>query len=209
MKEVFPRYRDKTLDDFETGDNPSLIEAVKVVRDYTSDLKSMMDQGMGIAFVGPNGVGKTHLACTVLHAVEDAGYRYECIELSTYISVNTEMFDLGARLQRIGQDSQYYEKWEDRHHELEERIRYIEMRAKFLLLDDLGRETESQSGWSNGRVFDLLRFRHNRGLPSIVTTNQPLDAIDARYTEGLSSFLHEATILVMMEGEDYRCVVDN
>lgn len=76
--------------------------------------------------------------------------------------------------------------------------------ADFLLLDDVGREHESASGWSDDKVFNLLRFRHNRCLPTILTTNVPIEQLEERYTEGMRSFLQEATVIIPMEGEDYR-----
>lgn len=198
MKSVFPQYRDKTLDDFETDDNPTLETALKVSRAYVADLKEMKGRGRGITYAGQNGVGKTHLACAVMGEAKGAGYKIECIELSSYIDMHLEMFRVNARL-RDG-----YEEDQERSFDLDQRLRYIKGGADFLLLDDLGREHESQSGWSNERVFDLLRFRFNRRLPTLITTNLPFPELNQRYTEGLSSFLLEATILVGVEGEDYR-----
>jgi DNA replication protein DnaC len=200
MKHVFPHYQGKSLDDFEATTS-SLERAVNITRDYIIDLKAMKAQGKGITFVGQNGVGKTHLACAVMSAVDEASYKYECIELDSYIGMYKEKFSLSTRISKYG-----YDEDGDQALELDERIRCVERYAQFLLLDDLGRETESHSGWSNHQVFNLLRYRYNRDAPTIITTNLPFPELDARYTEGLSSFLHEATILVVMEGEDYRCV---
>lgn len=200
MKQVFPYYQEKGLDDFETI-NGDLERAVEVTRDYLTVLKVMKDQGKGITFAGPNGVGKTHLACAVLTAANDAGYRIECIELSSYIDIYMEKFSLSARL-NSDEDGERAFKLD----KLDERLRYIERQSQFLLLDDLGRETESRSGWSNHQVFNLLRYRHNRNMVTIVTTNLSFPELDEQYTPGLSSFLREGTVLVAMEGEDYRCV---
>lgn len=203
MKEVFPYYRDKTLDDFETT-TESLEKAVTATRNYIIHLKEMKGQSKGITYVGQNGVGKTHLACSVMAAASDAGYRCECIELDTYIDMYLEKFGLNTRISKFGYDDDG-----ERALELDDHLRYIEMQAQFLLLDDLGRETESRSGWSNHQVFNLLRYRHNRGLVTLVTTNLPFRELDTRYTEGLASLLEEATITVVMEGDDYRCVGGN
>ena len=196
MKQVFPFYRDKGLYDFQTLDNPTLEIAVRRVETYIDDLKAMKDRGTGLTFVGQNGVGKTHLACNVMAAAAEAGFKIECIELATWIDLWQEMFRISD---------------EERIEYLNDQLRYIK-RVQFLLLDDLGREHESASGWSNERVFDLLRYRHNRNLPTLITTNIPVDNPDAetdlnrRYTEGLSSFLQEASIIVVMAGEDYRWI---
>jgi len=195
---IFPYYREKTLDDFEveTSDQADTLDAV---RKYVEEMPEMRAIGKGITFVGQNGVGKTHLACAVMReAGIGCGYRIGCVELSTYINMYLRMFQLG-KLE------------DDEVTDLIDRIAYLEGRtrlgvkgATFLLLDDVGREHESTSGWSNDRVFDLLRYRHNRNLPTIITTNAPLPKMEERYSEGLTSFLREATIIIHMEGEDYR-----
>jgi DNA replication protein DnaC len=199
VNKVFPQYRDKTLDDFEAT-TPILKTAIEVVSDYTGKIALMRATGRGLTFVGQNGVGKTHLACVVMAAAMDARHKIECIELSTYIDLWQELWGV--------QKSDYDEDLE-RAHYLREQLRYIK-RVHFLLLDDLGREHESVSGWSNERVFDLLRYRYNRCLPTLITTNIPIENPQAkmdlkrRYSEGMSSFLQEATIIIEMEGEDYR-----
>jgi DNA replication protein DnaC len=201
MKQVFPYYQEKSLDDFEAT-TPELERAVEVTRDYIDNLKAMKDEGKGITFVGPNGVGKTHLACAMMAAAGDAGYRIECIELSSYVDMYMESFRLNARINKFGYDEDGQQSYQ-----LDERLRYVERRSQFLLLDDLGRETESRSGWSNHQVFNLLRYRHNRNMSTIVTTNLSFPELDEQYTPGLSSFLREATALIVMEGEDHRCAV--
>lgn len=206
MKTVFPHYKDRSLLDFETGGNPRLEGALNIARSYVDDLKGMTNEGMGLTFVGPNGVGKTHLACAVLSAAKGAGYKIECIEMSTWIDLHHELWWATDMLKRSQSEwvSDHFEEIEDKAYAAEGRLQYIKMEARFLLLDDVGREHQSQSGWSSEQVFDLIRFRHNRGLPTLITTNQTWDALDARYTEGLGSYLQEATIPVVMEGEDYR-----
>jgi len=187
MNDVFPHYRGKTLDGFEAN-TPILKEAMVTVEGYIARIALARAKGLGMIFAGPNGVGKTHLACCVMTAARETGHKIECIELATYIDLWQEMFRITD---------------EDRIEYINDQLRYIK-RVHFLLLDDLGREHESVSGWSNERVFDLVRYRFNRGHPTLITTNLPFDELDRRYTEGMSSFLHEATVKVWMEGEDYR-----
>lgn len=198
MNRVFPHYRAKGLDAFETP-SVNLESALITTQDYISNLPAMKAQGMGLVYAGQNGVGKTHLACAVMSAAAAAGYKIECIDLFSYVKMHLDMFRLDARL-RAGYDDQI-----DELDGIAQHLDYIMMRARFLLLDDLGREHESQSGWSNGQVFGLLRYRHTRNMPTIITTNLSFDELDERYTEGLSSYLLRATIMVEMKGDDW-CV---
>lgn len=209
MRDVFPLYRDKTLDNFETLGNPSLENAVNQCRGYIERVKLAKDKGLGLTFVGENGVGKTHLACAVLKEVvanrevsRDGG---ECIALATWMGMYQELFRTQDRLKVADPD----ESETTKARKLERRLGWIR-ETSFLLLDDLGREHASVSGWSSEMVFDLLRYRHVCCLPTLITTNIPNENPNApmdlrrRYSEGLSSWIREATIIITMEGEDYR-----
>jgi len=202
VNEVFPLYRDKTLEEFEIL--PGLEGAHTQVVGYIERIKLAKDKGLGLTLVGENGVGKTHLACCVMSVAKDAGYKIECIELATYIGLHLEMIRVNARVEKYG-----YDEDGERSLYLDDQLRYIR-RAQFLLLDDLGREHESASGWSNENVFSLCRYRHIRRLPTLITTNIPIENPHAptdlrrRYSEGLSSWIREATVVVTIEGEDYR-----
>jgi len=196
---VFPFYRGMKLIDFEVT-TPVQEKAVEVVKEYIGNLDQMQKEGKGITFVGENGLGKTRLACHVMKAVARTDHWYACVELSTYVNLYLRLFSLN----HLVQTGQSYMEDVERASDYMDQIRFIEEISQFLLLDDLGREHESGSGWSNEKVFDMLRYRHNRCLPTIITTNQPLPALGERYSEGLSSFLQEATIIVEMDGEDYR-----
>ena len=187
MNDVFPHYRSKTLEQFEAS-TPILKAAVNTVEGYIGRIALARAIGKGITFMGQNGTGKTHLACCVLTAARDTEHKIECIELATYIDLYLEMFRV--------QDA-------DRIEYINDQLRYIK-RCHFLLLDDLGREHRSGSGWSGERVFDLMRYRYNRGTPTLITTNLTLDELDERYGEGMSSHLQGSSIVVLVDGEDYR-----
>jgi len=193
MKRVFLPYRGKGLDNFDIL-NPILQDAVDKVKTYVVDWGAAdgLPEGFGIIFVGPSGVGKTRLACYVLEAMAAKGAQIECIEVSSYVGLHQDAWSR--------QRAEQWEEWA----EVKEHLDFIRNRARFLLLDDLGREHESVSGWSNEQMFDLLRYRWNRGKPTIITTNLPYQSLTDRYTEGFTSFLSEITIPIVMEGEDYR-----
>jgi DNA replication protein DnaC len=66
--------------------------------------------------------------------------------------------------------------------------------VRVLVLDDLGKEYRTASGWAENTFDALLRARFNAGLPTIVTTNYSLDKWDSMYGESMGSFGHEAFI---------------
>jgi DNA replication protein DnaC len=66
--------------------------------------------------------------------------------------------------------------------------------VRLLVLDDLGKEYRTASGWAENTFDALLRARFNAGLPTIVTTNYSLDKWDSMYGESMGSFGHEAFV---------------
>lgn len=77
--------------------------------------------------------------------------------------------------------------------------------VRILVLDDVGKEHSSASGWQKNMLHHVLRTRFNNGLPTIVTTNVALNDWDAHYGAATQSFIHEAFIwLNMNTAEDLR-----
>jgi len=70
-----------------------------------------------------------------------------------------------------------------------------------LILDDLGKEYRTASGWAENTFDALLRARFNAGLPTIITTNYALDKWDDMYGESMGSFGHEAFVPIDVVSE--------
>jgi len=71
--------------------------------------------------------------------------------------------------------------------------------VRVLVLDDVGKEHASASGWQKNMLHHVLRTRFNNGLPTIVTTNIKMDDWEAHYGSATQSFVHEAFIYVNMD----------
>ena len=63
---------------------------------------------------------------------------------------------------------------------------------RVLIIDDVGKEHTSLSGWQKNMLHHVLRTRFNRGLPTIVTTNIALKDWAASYGDATESFAREA-----------------
>lgn len=64
--------------------------------------------------------------------------------------------------------------------------------VRVLMIDDVGKEHVSGSGWQRSMLHHILRTRFNNGLPTIVTTNNELSTWDALYGDATESFAREA-----------------
>ena len=108
---------------------------------------------------GGYGVGKTHLAAAIGNAVIKQGGEALFILApdlldhlrSTFAPDSPESYD-----------------------ELFDRLK----NTPLLILDDLG--AESATPWAQEKLFQLLNHRYLRRLPTVITTNRPLSALEAR-----------------------------
>jgi DNA replication protein DnaC len=71
--------------------------------------------------------------------------------------------------------------------------------VRVLVLDDVGKEHASLSGWQKSMLHHVLRTRYNNGLPTIVTTNVELKNWSGLYGEATESFANEAFMYLNMD----------
>ena len=79
--------------------------------------------------------------------------------------------------------------------------RFEEVRtAPVLILDDLG--TESSTPWAQEKLFQILNYRYNARLPTVITTNHELEDIPLRLRSRLVD--PDLTRIVSITAPDYR-----
>lgn len=155
--------------------------------------------GMGVMLVGEPGHGKTTLASTALQSLIRG--------MSEAGSAQWGGFMDYPKLLRL-QKAQWSEP-DDVAQALLDSIYGDSTRInnmKVFVLDDLGKEHRTATGWAENQFDALLRSRFNAGLPTIVTTNVPLKSWGSVYGEAMGSFAHEAfiPIAVTAPGGDRR-----
>jgi hypothetical protein len=73
--------------------------------------------------------------------------------------------------------------------------------VRVLIIDDIGKEHATASGWNKSMLHHVIRTRFDLGLPTIVTTNVPLNAWDAKYGNATESFAREAFSHLVLESK--------
>lgn len=117
-----------------------------------------------LAFIGPYGSGKTHLAAAI------ANYRASLGSPPLFVVVPDLLDHLRATFNPKSPVS-YDRRFED-------------VRASALLiLDDLG--TQSMTPWVQEKLYQLFNYRYNAELPTVLTTANSLEELDPRLASRL------------------------
>lgn len=175
------RFRGRTFASFDAKKDK---EAFDICSKYANDEKLMLRKRNGLLIAGGYGSGKTHLAAAVSKALTDRGIG---VLFGTFIE----------HLEHIKED--FDNTGINRHLA---RMKSIPV----LVIDDLGKEKKSD--WTKQTLFDVLNFRYEHQLPTIITTNlvngDDFSAL-ANHVEGaVWSRICEMCNNVITKGSDYR-----
>jgi len=130
---------------------------------------------------GGFGCGKTHLAAAI------ANHRLQRGHPVLFVVV-PDLLDHLRATYRPTSEVAYDERFEQ--------VRT----APLLILDDLG--TQSTTPWAQEKLYQIVNYRYNERLPTVITTNCKLEEIDLRLRSRLVD--SELTTVVHIRAPDYR-----
>ncbi len=170
-----------------TAENESQRQAAKFAMAFTNEFPAVEQ---GLLFMGPVGVGKTHLAVSILKGLTERGF--QCL-----------FYEFGALLKEI-QDS-----YNPRTQTSELAVLSPVLNTEVLVLDELG--ASKPTDWVRDTMAYIINKRYNDNKITIFTTNY-LDArpndreetLEERIGIRLRSRLFEMCRTVELTGGDYR-----
>jgi DNA replication protein DnaC len=181
------RYRHCTLENFDPLD-PTQGQARHIAEQYVREYPA---HDFGLLFLGPCGVGKTHLAVAVLQAlvgtkgVEGIFYDYRDLlkEIRSTFRSNAEMTEMAVLAPIFS--------------------------SQLLVLDDIG--AQQWTPWVEETLSHIINHRYNDKGVTILTSNYPdrsgkegEPTLEERIGTRLRSRLFEMCKVVQIQGVDYR-----
>lgn len=191
MMGVPKRFCNKTLNDFNTYGKKSLKTIKEFVSDYIINIESNIEDNKGICFIGSNGVGKSYLSCFILK--EAYRHRYSCrrVTFSSYIGAYTESWG-ASKNDRDVLEQDLLDKYKG---------------VEFLVLEEIGKEIDSKI--AKPILEDLLRYREEHGLVTIICTNLSPTALKDTYGASVCSLINGNMTVIVIDSEDRRGEIFN
>lgn len=176
------------FENFEVNSNNKKV--YQCLKEYSEKLANSVER-KGLILVGNNGVGKTHLACSIANELIKDGIP---IIYGTLINLLAELkntYDVDNNISEM-EIIKLYEK------------------VDLLIIDDLGKEKPSE--WGLEKLFTIINSRYENNLPVIITTNYDQNSLINRLSingeietaKSIISRLYEMCYLVKIEDRDHR-----
>lgn len=181
------KFHDITIDDFQDYGIPELKQVKLLIMKYIQEIDYNFHNNQGLFLYGSNGVGKTMIASLIVKEAYRHRYSSKRCTFQEYINEYTKIWDTKTIEEREELEALFYHNYKA---------------VEFLALEEIGKELDTKL--SPVVLEDLLRYREDKGLPTIICTNLTPKAVVERYGNSIGSLIKGNTTPIKIVGEDRR-----
>lgn len=181
------KFHDLCIEDFYTYDSESLEEVKNFLVNYVFELPENFENNQGLCLYGANGTGKTFIACMIVKEAYRRRYTAKRVTFVEYVSEYTRVWNSRSTEEREALEDSLYNNYKA---------------VEFLVLEEVGKEVDSKI--SAPILEDLLRYREDHGLVTIMCTNLKPSMIEEKYGKSIASLMQGNMTPIKMEGSDKR-----
>ena len=181
------RYVACSFESFKTAPGTSQDHALLLARSLVNEYPAVE---RGLLFMGPAGVGKTHLAVAIIRGLIEKGFAGIFSEFGALLKEIQDSYN------PISKSSEF-------------KVLAPIYQTDVLVLDELGATVPTD--WVRDTMYQIINKRYNDNKLTIFTTNyfdeqrsEKEQVLEDRISSRLRSRLHEMCTKVVMDGEDYR-----
>ena len=172
--------------------DPSQVKALRLATQFTMEYPAVE---RGLIFTGPVGVGKTHLAVSILKGLTERGFSCLFYEFGSLLKEIQDSYNANTKASELGVLSPVFN-------------------ADVLVLDELG--ASKPTDWVRDTMAHIINTRYNDKKATIFTTNYPderrndrEESLEDRIGIRLRSRLYEMCKTIEVKGNDYRRKLDS
>lgn len=182
------KFHESSIEDFRTYQSEDLEEVQDCIARYISHMNwQTLDKLGGLCLFGSNGVGKTLIACIVAKEAYKHRYSTRRVTFVDYMSRYTLVWSARSLEEKEVAEDDLFNNYKA---------------VEFLVLEEIGKEVDSKA--SAPILEDLLRYREDNGLVTVICTNLSPKDIENRYGTSVSSLLKGNMTPIKIEGIDKR-----
>jgi DNA replication protein DnaC len=164
------------------------LEQCEKIVPYLAGLENYVRRGVGLYLWGDNNVGKSYVSAVLCKSVWGA-YR-----VASYCVLASELKDAWSR----------FEVAMPAHDGSSESMSDRVEQVRFLVVDDLGKEHRTSSGFAEDKFSALLRSRSRSIKTTVITSNMSPTEFSSVYGRSSGQLAKECMIVVHLTGKDQR-----
>ena len=190
---------DDLIDDATFNDGDKAVSVKASLQDYEARLDEMVEGAWGLVLIGPAGWGKSLGAALVAMDAVRGGFWVRFVSYADLVKREVALIALEKEA-RASDDDDVWSKFRFERYRLD----VIKTHCHILVLDDVGKEHRTASGYAEDQLDLVLRSRQTAGKVTIITTNNPPQSW-AAYNAAFASYLFEVGDVIEYDsGQDKR-----